>query len=110
MVEPAAAQCLGQRLGNVLLADHLAERLRPVLAVERQCHEHLRSHALSAVTLPPATDTRHDRIRWGAVWTGALTTLTIYLALQLLFFALGWLDLGNEGSGTTRAVKYSRSR
>ncbi|HXV94211.1 MAG TPA: hypothetical protein VD813_12985 [Pseudonocardia sp.] len=53
---------------------------------------------------PVATDTRHDRIRWGAVWTGALTTLTIYLALQLLFFALGWLDLGNEGSGTTRAV------
>lgn len=54
----------------------------------------------------PATggDVRHDRIRWGAVWTGALTTLAIYIVLQLLFFALGWLDLGNDGSGTTRAI------
>jgi hypothetical protein len=54
----------------------------------------------------PSTDgdIRHDRIRWGAVWTGALTTLAIYVVLQLLFFALGWLDLGNNGSGTTRAV------
>lgn len=49
-------------------------------------------------------DIRHDRIRWGAVWTGALTTLAIYIVLQLLFFALGWLDLGNEGSGATRAI------
>jgi hypothetical protein len=50
---------------------------------------------------------RHDRIRWGAVWTGALTTLATYIVLQLLFFALGWLDLGLNGatgSGTTRAV------
>jgi len=49
-------------------------------------------------------DIRHDRIRWGAVWTGALTALTVYLVLQLLFFALGWLDLGDEGNGTTRAI------
>jgi len=47
---------------------------------------------------------RHDRIRWGAVWTGVLTTVSIYIVLQLLFNALGWLDLANEGSGTTRAV------
>jgi hypothetical protein len=50
---------------------------------------------------------RHDRIRWGAVWTGALTTLATYIVLQLLFFALGWLDLGLNGatgSGTNRAV------
>ena len=55
----------------------------------------------------PATHTgvRHDRIRWGAVWTGVLTTLSIYIVLQLLFFALGWLDLGVNGAdGTTRAV------
>jgi hypothetical protein len=52
-------------------------------------------------------DVRHDRIRWGAVWTGALTTLAIYIVLQLLFFALGWLDLGFDataGSGTTRGA------
>ena len=51
------------------------------------------------------TDVRHDRIRWGAVWTGVLTALSIYIVLQLLFFALGWLDLGINGAdGTTRAI------
>ncbi len=44
-----------------------------------------------------------DRIRWGAVWTGALTTLTTNIVLQLLFFSLGWLDLGT-GSSTTALV------
>jgi hypothetical protein len=60
----------------------------------------------SSRTQPASADVRHDRIRWGAVWTGALTTLSIYIVLQLLFFALGWLDLGFDGgaSGTTRAV------
>jgi hypothetical protein len=57
-------------------------------------------------TQPANADVRHDRIRWGAVWTGTLTTLSIYIVLQLLFFALGWLDLGINGAagGTTRAV------
>jgi hypothetical protein len=59
-----------------------------------------------ATATPTTADVRHDRIRWGAVWTGALTTVTLYVVLQLLFFALGWLDLGVEGSGsgTTAAV------
>jgi hypothetical protein len=52
---------------------------------------------------PSMRDERRDRIRWGAVWTGALTTLSTYIVLQLLFFALGWLDLGGD-SGTTRAL------
>ncbi len=70
---------------------------------------HARSHdALTAGNggraAPTTGDVRHDRIRWGAVWTGALTTVTLYVVLQLLFFALGWLDLGNEGSGTTTAI------
>jgi hypothetical protein len=38
MVQPAAAQRLRQRLGDVLLPDDLGERAGPVLAVERQCH------------------------------------------------------------------------
>ena len=57
-------------------------------------------------TQPADAHVRHDRTRWGAVWTGTLTTLSIYIVLQLLFFALGWLDLGIDGtaSSTTRAV------
>jgi len=47
----------------------------------------------------------HDRIRWDAVWAGALTTLATYLTLELLFFALGGLDLGADaGGGTTEAA------
>lgn len=54
----------------------------------------------------PTSDGRRDRIRWGPVWAGALTTLSTYVVLQLLFFALGWLDLGFDGGGnsTVRAV------
>jgi hypothetical protein len=54
----------------------------------------------------PTSDERRDRIRWGPVWAGALTTLSTYVVLQLLFFALGWLDLGFAGGGnsTVRAV------
>src|SRR4051794_34801797 len=54
----------------------------------------------------PTSDERRDRIRWGPVWAGALTTLSTYVVLQLLFFALGWLDLGFDGGGdsTVRAV------
>jgi hypothetical protein len=55
-------------------------------------------------TPPVNTDVRHDRIRWGAVWTGVLTTLSIYIVLQLLFFALGWLDLGFNGAAGTGAT------
>ena len=54
----------------------------------------------------PTSDERRDRIRWGPVWAGALTTLSTYVVLQLLFFALGWLDLGFDqgGDSTVRAV------
>ena len=38
MVQPAAAQRLRQRLGDVLLPDDLGEGPRPVLAVQRECH------------------------------------------------------------------------
>lgn len=73
---------------------------------------HARSHdALAAGNggraAPTTTgDVRHDRIRWSAVWTGALVTVTLYVVLQVLFFALGWLDLGFDGnnSGTAAAV------
>jgi hypothetical protein len=36
MVHPAAAQCLPQRFGDVILALDLREGARPVPAVERQ--------------------------------------------------------------------------
>jgi hypothetical protein len=42
---------------------------------------------------------RRDRVRWGPIWAGAAVVLTVFLVLQLLFFALGWIDLGFNGAG-----------
>ncbi|TWF78941.1 hypothetical protein FHX44_114865 [Pseudonocardia hierapolitana] len=58
----------------------------------------------------PATDRaedRRDRVRWGPIWAGAAVVLTVFIVLQLLFFALGWLDLGldgRDGSGVAAGV------
>lgn len=41
---------------------------------------------------------RFDRVRWSAVWMGALTVLPTYLVLQMLFFAAGWLDFAVTGN------------
>jgi hypothetical protein len=48
-----------------------------------------------------------DRVRWGPTWAGASVVLTVFLMLQLLFFALGWLDLsfnGRDGSGVAAGI------
>jgi len=60
----------------------------------------------AAVGVPDGEDGRHDRTRWGPVWAGVLTVLSTYLVLQLLFFALGILDLGFDSgsSGTAASV------
>lgn len=47
---------------------------------------------------------RRDRVRWGPVWAGTAVVLTVFIVLQLLFFALGWLDLGTNGSGVTTGI------
>jgi hypothetical protein len=50
---------------------------------------------------------RRDRVRWGPIWAGAAVVLTTFIVLQLLFFALGWLDLGldgGEGAGLTTGI------
>ncbi|SFO84154.1 hypothetical protein SAMN05421810_101140 [Amycolatopsis arida] len=46
-------------------------------------------------------DDRRDRTRWGPIWAGVLVVLSTYVVLQLLFFALGILDLGFEGDVST---------
>ena len=47
---------------------------------------------------------RRDRVRWGPIWAGAAVALTTFIVLQLLFFALGWLDLGLDGGGAGRTA------
>lgn len=60
----------------------------------------------SAATAPPPVGEgdRRDRTRWGSIWAGALVVLSTYLVLQLLFFALGILDLGFDGGGSATAA------
>ena len=56
------------------------------------------------VTVNQAED-RRDRVRWGPIWAGVVVVLTVFIVLQLLFFALGWLDLGfNNGSGVLAGI------
>jgi hypothetical protein len=55
----------------------------------------------------PSPENRRDRVRWGPVWAGVLAVLTTFIVLQLLFFALGLLDLGfdgGEGSGMVAGI------
>jgi hypothetical protein len=80
--------------------DSGASRIEPTPGDRHDDHEDGRE------TRPVNTDVRHDRIRWGSVWTGALTTLSVFIVLQLLFFALGWLDLGfdENADSSLRAI------
>jgi hypothetical protein len=55
------------------------------------------------VTTERSGDPR-DRVRWGPIWAGVLVVLTVFIVLQLLFFALGWLDLGFNGAAGTGAT------
>jgi hypothetical protein len=50
------------------------------------------------------SEDRRDRVRWGPIWAGVLAVLTVFIVLQLLFFALGWLDLGFNGAAGTGAT------
>jgi hypothetical protein len=42
--------------------------------------------------------TPEDRVRWGPVWAGLLTTLTLFLVLELLAYGLGLLTSNNNGT------------
>lgn len=53
---------------------------------------------------PTSAGHRLDRVRWGPIWAGAIVVVTTFLVLQLLFFALGWLDLGFDGGNSTTAA------
>lgn len=38
--------------------------------------------------------------RWGPAWIGAIVALPVFVVLQLLFIALGWIALGVDGAGS----------
>ena len=42
---------------------------------------------------------RRDSIRWGPIWAGLITALTVFLLLQLLAIGLGLIDIGPGAGG-----------
>jgi hypothetical protein len=61
--------------------------------------------AIDRTTILRAGDTQlvspRDRIRWGPIWGGMITTLTTFLVPQLLMYGFGWLALDFTGGTTT---------
>ncbi len=50
--------------------------------------------------------TRRDSVRWGSIWAGLITALTIFLLLQLLAIGLGLVNIepGTGGGGWASAI------
>ena len=47
---------------------------------------------------------RADQVRWGPVWAGLALVLPVFLLGELIFLALGVLDLGDSVGGATAGV------
>jgi len=44
--------------------------------------------------------TPRDRVRWGPVWAGVVTTISIFFVLELLFYGFGWVTISiNPSTG-----------
>lgn len=79
---------------------------RPAKAQATSSGSAVEPHFDQRVATDRAED-RRDRVRWGPIWAGAAVVLTVFIVLQLLFFALGWLDLsfnGRDGSGAAAGI------
>lgn len=50
------------------------------------------------------TTTSGGTTRWGPAWVGAVVALPVYVVLQLLFVAFGWIALGVDGAGAGTAA------
>lgn len=49
---------------------------------------------------------RDDGVRWGPIWAGVIVALAVFLVLEFLFFALGWLNLdpGANDPGSSAGI------
>ncbi|GAA4880256.1 hypothetical protein [Actinomycetospora straminea] len=53
----------------------------------------------TAVAEQPTPRFEERTTRWGPVWVGAVVALPVYVVLQMLFIALGWIAFGVDGAG-----------
>jgi hypothetical protein len=57
------------------------------------------SAATAATQDHSAAGSEEHTTRWGPAWVGAVVALPVYVVLQMLFIALGWIALGVDGAG-----------
>jgi hypothetical protein len=65
---------------------------RPFIREEGVVERH--EDGIAVERVDDRTAVARDRVRWGPIWAGLLTTLSIFLLLELMAYAFGWLTLG----------------
>ena len=60
----------------------------------------------SAAEMAQSTDViaPRDRVRWGPIWAGLLTTLTTFMILEFLGIGLGLVSTANGNAGATSGI------
>lgn len=88
-----------ERLRDEGLGPNIPKRSEPVS--DRTRYEEI---VVSSRTTEPGV--RRDSVRWGPIWAGLITALTIFLLLQLLAIGLGLVDIGpgTGGGGWVSAI------
>ena len=85
--------------GSVVARDH--EDFETARGTQLGGVDHDRGHARD--TSANATQ-RGDQVRWGPVWAGLALVLPVFLLGELIFLALGVLDLGDSVGGATAGI------
>ena len=65
------------------------------------------AHAVRHEPVPvpvPAGTQRQDLVSWSAVWAGLIVTLALFLLLEFIFFALGWLTFSQGSPGSSAGI------
>lgn len=52
----------------------------------------------------PTRSRRQGLVSWGAVWAGLVVTIAVFLLLQLVFFSLGALGIGQDADTSTGII------
>lgn len=80
------------------------------IPVERETSAHVMDNSPDVRVVDMTPDARmqpqmvepRDRIRWGPIWAGLITTLTSFLVLEMLMYGLGLLTVDvNPGANST---------